>query len=308
MRLRLFENYRFVLYAPFYAAQATGAYAAEGLEVEMSASPGAGRAEQALLAGDVDVLWAGPMRVIKHHDDNPGSPLVCFAEIVCRDPFSIVGREPNADFRLADLAGMRLATVSEVPTPWLCLQEDLRQAGLNPDRLDRITDRGMAENLDALRNGRIDAVQLFEPVVEEALSSGAGHLWHAASSRGRTTYTAFVATRERLARDGQRLRHMVRAIDRTLQWVAASAPAEIGAAIAPFFPALDRGVLTRAVARYQAQGVWGQDPVLPEDGFDRLRRGLVSSGFVRRPIAYRDCVDNRLALEAMAERTGANRA
>lgn len=308
MRLRLFENYRFVLYAPFYAAQATGAYAAEGLEVEMSASPGAGRAEQALLAGDVDVLWAGPMRVIKHHDDNPGSPLVCFAEIVCRDPFSIVGREPNADFRLADLAGMRLATVSEVPTPWLCLQEDLRQAGLNPDRLDRIADRGMAENLDALRNGRIDAVQLFEPVVEEALSSGAGHLWHAASSRGRTTYTAFVATRERLARDGQRLRHMVRAIDRTLQWVAASAPAEIGAAIAPFFPALDRGVLTRAVARYQAQGVWGQDPVLPEDGFDRLRRGLVSSGFVRRAIAYRDCVDNRLALEAMAERTGANRA
>jgi NitT/TauT family transport system substrate-binding protein len=49
-------------------------------------------------------LWAGPMRVIEHHDEDPGSPLVCFAEIVCRDPFSIAGRQPNPGFRLADLA------------------------------------------------------------------------------------------------------------------------------------------------------------------------------------------------------------
>ena len=305
MRLRLFENYRFVLYAPFYAAHATGAYEAQGLEVALSPSPGAGRAEAALIADDVDVLWAGPMRVIKHHDNNPGSPLTCFAEIVCRDPFSIVGSEPNPGFRLADLAGMRLATVSEVATPWLCLQEDLRQAGLDPERLDRIADCSMAENLEALRAGRIDAVQLFEPVVEEALASGAGHLWHAASSRGRTTYTAFVTTRERLTSDRETLRCMVRAIDRTLQWAADSAPAEIVAAIAAFFPTLDRGVLARAIARYKAQGVWGRDPVLPEDGFDRLRRGLLSSGFVRRSIAYRDCVDNGLAVEAVAERTGA---
>jgi len=303
VRLRLYENYRFVLYAPFYAAHAIGAYAAEGVEVDLSPSPGMGRAEQALIDGAVDVIWAGPMRVMKHHDDNPGSPLACFAEIVCRDPFSIVGREPNPGFRLADLAGMRLATVGEVPTPWLCLQEDLRQAGLDPDRLDRIANRSMAENLDALRAGRIDAVQLFEPVVEEALASGAGHLWYAASSRGRTTYTAFVATRERVARDPEKLLRMVRAIDRTLQWVEDSVPAEIAAAIASYFPALDSAVLARAVARYKAQGVWGRDPVLPEDGFDRLRRGLVSSGFIRRPIAYRDCVDNRLALQIIAERT-----
>jgi NitT/TauT family transport system substrate-binding protein len=97
------------------------------------------------------------MRVIKHHDDNPASPLVCFAEIVSRDPFSIVGRYPSPHFLLADLAQLRLASVSEVPTPWLCLQEDLRQAGLDPDRLDRVADRSMAENPAALRQGQIDA-------------------------------------------------------------------------------------------------------------------------------------------------------
>src|SRR5712692_9550567 len=138
MHLRLYENYRFVLYAPFYSAHAIGAYAAEGLTVELLPSPGIGLAEQALLDGAVDVIWAGPMRVMKHHDVNPGSELICFAEIVCRDPFSIVGRRPNVDFGLAEPGAMRFATVSEVPTPWLCLQEDLRQAGIEPERLDRV--------------------------------------------------------------------------------------------------------------------------------------------------------------------------
>src|SRR6266481_2076682 len=281
MRVRLYENHRFVLYAPFYAAHAIGAYADEGLTVELLPSPGVGLAEQALLDGAVEVLWAGPMRVMKHHDDNPGSALVCFAEIVCRDPFSIVGRHPNPGFRLADLARMRIATVGEVPTPWLCLQEDLRQAGTEPAGLDRVADRNMTENLLALREGRADAAQLFEPVVEEALASGAGHLWHAASARGRTTYTAFVTTRDRLITAAEPLLRMVKAIYRTQQWIHAQSPQGIAAAIAPFFPTLDPAVLARALARYQAQLVWGRDPVLPEDGFDRLRRGLVSSGFIR---------------------------
>jgi NitT/TauT family transport system substrate-binding protein len=301
LSLRLFENYRFVLYAPFYAAHAIGAYEAEGVAVELLPSPGAGKAEAALIGGDVEVLWAGPMRVIKHHDDNPGSPLTCFAEIVCRDPFSIIGRYPNPGFRLADLAAMRVATVSEVPTPWLCLQEDLRQAGIHPDRLDRVADRSMAQNLAALREGRLDAVQLFEPLVEEAVSSGAGHLWHAASERGRTTYTAFVTRRDRLLHDPEPLLRMVRAIHCTQQWIAAAAGAEIAAVIAPFFPSIERRVLTGAVARYRAQRVWAADPVLPEDGFDGLHAGLLSAGFIRKPVLYRDCVDNGLALRAAAE-------
>src|SRR5258705_11474164 len=107
--LRLFENYRFVLYAPFYAAHATGAYAAEGLDVELLPSPGPGRAEAALAAGEVDAVWMGPIRVMKHHDDNPGSPLVAFCEVGGRHPFSLVGSRPQSDFCPPQLAGRRLA-------------------------------------------------------------------------------------------------------------------------------------------------------------------------------------------------------
>src|SRR3954449_9861374 len=103
LHLRLYENYRFVLYAPFYAAHATGAYEAEGLEVELLPSPGPGKAERALAAGEIDVVGMAPIRVMNHHDENPNSPLVEFAEVVCRDPFSLVGTRPNPEFRLIEL-------------------------------------------------------------------------------------------------------------------------------------------------------------------------------------------------------------
>ena len=270
----------------------------------MSASPGMGRAEQALIDGAVDVLWAGPMRVMKHHDDHPGSPLACFAEIVCRDPFSIVGRYPNPGFRLADLAQCGLRRSARYRPRGSACRRICARPGSIPPGSTALPTAVWPKTSPALRAGGIDAAQLFEPVVEQALATGAGHLWHAASSRGRTTYTAFVTTRDRLVRDPEPLLRMTRAIYRTQQWIEDNPANEIAAAIAAFFPALDRIVLTGAIARYQTQRVWGSDPVLPEDGFDRLRRGLVSSGFIRRPIAYQACVDNRLALQVVSERSG----
>jgi len=300
IRLKLFENYRFVLYAPFYAAHAIGAYADEGLDVELLPSPGSGRAEAALAAGEIDVIWMGPIRVMKHHDENPTSPLVAFAEIVCRDPFSLVGAKPDPEFRLTELPRLRFASVSEVPTPWLCLQQDLRDSGLEPASLPRVANRTMPGNVAALGNGSLDVVQLFEPFVEQAVAAGA-HVWLPASARGRTSYTVFVTRRERLAADPEPFRRMARAIYRTQRWVDAEPPASLATAIADYFPALDRGVLTRALARYKEQGVWGQDPVLPEEGFDRLRRALLGSGFLSREVPFAECVDNRLAEAAIAK-------
>ena len=200
MKIRLSENFRAVFYAPYYATQALGLYAREGVEVEFINSSVPGDAVAGLLDGTIDLTWGGPMRVMRAHDQRPDSPLVCFGEVVARDPFFLIARRgEQADFRLADLARLRLATVSEVPTPWMCLQEDMRRAGLDPAKLDRVTDQSMASNAGALRRGEVDVVQLFQPLVEELIESGAGHIWHAAAERGPTSYTTLYARRALLA-------------------------------------------------------------------------------------------------------------
>ncbi len=115
--IRLCEPFRGLLYTPFYLIHALGAYEAEGLEVAQQTAPSPEAAALALLGGEADVIWGGPMRVMHHYGQNPECALVLFAEAVTRDPFFLVGREPNPDFSLTDLTRRRLATVSEVPTP-----------------------------------------------------------------------------------------------------------------------------------------------------------------------------------------------
>ena len=124
----LSENFRALFYAPFYAAYATGAFRDAGVEVELRPSPDPAAAARALRSGEVDVMWGGPLRVMIVHDSEPDADLVCFADVVARDPFFVIGARPRPDFRVADLAKVRFATVSEVPTPWICLADDLRRA------------------------------------------------------------------------------------------------------------------------------------------------------------------------------------
>ena len=172
--------------------------------------------------------------------------------------------------------------------------------GIDPARLDRITDRSMPENFNALTEGRIEWARFFEPVVEQALASGKGHLWHAASARGRTSYIAFVTTRERLVRDAEPL----------LSWSEQSSGLSNGSMPGLrrrcrghflVLPSVRHPRAGRRPRPHQSQSVRGRDPVLPENGFDCLRRSLVSGGFILRPMPYTACVDNRSALRVLPE-------
>lgn len=300
MTIILQESLRGLFYAPYYAALARGAYAREGVAVEFVAAADFGAAPDALFRGAVDAAWGGPMRVNQFHEQRADCDLVCFGEAVTRDPFLLVGRAPRPGFTLADLAAVRIATVSEVPTPWLCLQHDLRLAGIDPARLDRVADRTMADNMAALRTGAVDVVQLFQPLAEELIEDGSGHLWYAAATRGPCSYTSFYARRGVLAAKRDEFRRLVRGLYHTQQWLHAQSAEVLAEAVQGYFPALPRARLVAALARYQALGIWGRTPVLPRDGYERLKDSMISGGFVKGT-PYEVAVDNSLAAAAVAD-------
>jgi NitT/TauT family transport system substrate-binding protein len=300
MAIVLQETLRAVFYAPFYAALALDAYGQESVDVRFVSSPTPSQAARGLADGTVDVGWGGPMRVMLTNEKEPGTDLICFCEVVTRDPFFLVGRQPRPGFKVADLMGLRVATVAEVPTPWLCLQEDMRRAHLDPARLDRVTGRSMADNAAALRRGEVDVAQLFQPFVEELLEDG-GHIWYAAADRGATSYTTLYARRPVLeARHDECLR-MTRALYRTLKWVHAASGAQLAAAAAAYFPDVPQPLLANALDRYKALGIWGRDPRLPRSGYERLRAGMISGGLVVAGTPYEVAVDNSLAERVIAE-------
>jgi NitT/TauT family transport system substrate-binding protein len=294
MPIRLMENFRAVFYAPYYATHALGFYAREGVEVALLTSDAPGDAVPKLTDGTIDLTWGGPMRVMKAHDQDARSPLRSFCEVVSHDPFFLIGRCGSRPFRLPDLAGMRFASVSEVPTPWLCLQHDLREQGIDPPSLARVSDRTMARNYQALKAGEIDAMQAFEPFASMAERDGAGDILHAASTRGPTAYTAFIATREACTRYRDEFAAMTRATAKMLTWLYAIPADELAQSVASFFPDVPPDVLADSLRRYQAAGLWSRHTRMIPQGFARLAHSLHSGGFIARMPPYDECVEPTL--------------
>lgn len=292
MKIKLAENFRAVFYAPFYATHALGLFKQEGIEIELidSPSPGSGIAD--MLAGKIDVVWGGPLRVIKQRDQEADSDnaLVAFCEVVGKDPFFLVGAPREKEFRLSDLIGQKIGVVTEVPTPWLCLQQDLRDAGVAVDSLLVNGDRTMGQNLDALAAGTIDYAQYFEPFVSQTLANGAGVVLHAANSRGPTAYTTFISTRKIIAQKKALFEAMIRAVEQMGPWIDAHTGKELAALVAPFYPHVATDILVQSMDRYKTAGLWFCKKTISRVGFERLKLSMRQGGFIDSDPSYENCI------------------
>ena len=296
MKITLAENFRAVFYVPFYAIKVLGLAEREGLTIEWLPPGAPGAAIEQIKSGAIDLTWGGPMRVMKDHDSTPadGASLLCFGEVVARDPFCLIGRVDPAGFDLKSLATLRIGVVSEVPTPWLCLQADLHDTGIDVEAMiasGRVrTGLTMAQQLQALKDGELDVIQLFEPHVSQALADGAGNLLYAASQRGPTVYTTFICSRDGLAAKHEAFAAIYRALQVLQQWIAGHGPAELARITAAFFPDVPNEIFRAAVERYCESGVWARAPHVSETGIDRLSYSLQRGGFIGSRIDYASCV------------------
>jgi NitT/TauT family transport system substrate-binding protein len=297
--ITLIENFRSVFYTPFYAPVALGAYEAEGLDVSIKTSSEAAQTIHALIAGEGEVSWGGLSRLMGGLVKNPQRAPVAFCEVIGRDPFFLLGREANPRFRFGDLLGRKLATVSEVPAPWMCLQYDLTLAGIDPAKLDRGPERSMAQNVAALREGKIDVIQVYHPYVHELTADGSAHIWYAAANRGPATYTTLNTTRNFAERYPEIVLRMCRAMYRAQKWIAAHDGQDLAVAVASFFPGIEQSLLTACFNDYKRLGVWNETPVMSRAGFEWIRDAGLSNGRVPKRFSYDDCVDMRFAQQAV---------
>lgn len=289
MKLRIAENFRAVFYAPFYAIRALGLAEREGLAVEWLPSDAPGSTIDDVKRGVVDAQWGGPMRVLKDHDSaTVGSAnLLCFGEVVGRDPFYMIGRKPISG--LKDLAAMRVGIVSEVPTPWYCLRADLEDAGVDTTKMGITKNLTMPQQLEALAAGGLDAVQLFEPHASRALADGDAILY-AGASRGPTSYTTFITSRDSVARHREEFAALEHATQAMLDWIAKEGPAELARVAAPFFPDVPRELFGAALDRYHRAGLWSRTTAVSKAGFERLAYSLHDGKFIAHRATYAECV------------------
>lgn len=297
--ITLFENLRTLGYVPFYLAAERGYWTRQGVDVSVRLSPSTAYTAQGLLEGAADVSWGGPMRVMMHHDAarkrGEDCPLICFGQVVARDPFVLVGRDPNPAFRFDDLRGKRLAVAVEVPTPWMTLQDDLSRAGVPAAAWIRTPDRTMAENLAALAAGEVDVIQVFEPYADRAVEAGHGHVWHRFATRGDVGFTSFYTTRRFAKEQRETCRALVRGIGCALRHLDTADPAEVATTVGSYFPDLSAETLARIVATLRGAGLWARTPDFPVAAFVRLKAALLSGGLIDHDVPFDVAVDAELS-------------
>jgi NitT/TauT family transport system substrate-binding protein len=292
--ITLLENLRAVFYAPFYMAVDRGYFADAGVDVRFVESPDPGDTLPRLMSGEVDVCWGGPLRVMRTHDQQPGCGLVCFGEVVGRDPFFLVGKGFSEDFSLAGLKGKRLAVVSEVPTPWVCLRQDLIDAGVDVADITVIEGRTMAQNEAALAAGEIDAFMAFQPFAERGGRQDGARVIYTAADRGPAAYTCFYTTREAMDRRRDDFRGMASACKRAVQELYAEGAGAAVPTLVKYFPNEPAELLEAAVARYLRHKLYNPTGALPEEGVGWLKRAMLTTGTIKGDVPFSECVDNSL--------------
>ncbi|MCH9670654.1 MAG: ABC transporter substrate-binding protein [Gammaproteobacteria bacterium] len=287
--IRIYENLRTLSYAPFYLAAVENLFADHALEVAIITSPSTTETALGLLEGRVDVSWGGPMRVMKHHDADSQCPLVCFAKVVGPEPFTLVGRYRNAAFSLTDLIGLRVGVVTDVPTPWLLLQEDLRRVGIDPSVIDQSASGSLEDNVAALAAGKLDVIQTMEPHAGQALAQG-GHLWHRFADRGDVAFTSFYTTREFAQREREACDALTKAMSEAVQQMNSRPVGELAERIHSYFPTYTPGAIAAGLQRYREARIWPADCSLRQPEFVRLKLALLAGGFITHDVPYERAV------------------
>ena len=300
VRLRVFEPFRSIFYAPNLVAIHGGYFAAEGLEVALTTASKARGTVDALRDGTADLALSGLMRSFDLLERG-GPRLVHFAAVNDRNGFFLLSRERREHFAWSDLVGRTVISFSGAPTPWLCMQAVLRRHGVDPARVTFVRDLGTSEAIAAFRARKADFLEHGPPVVDDLVADGTGHL---VASMGEATgpvpFTSFMAPPETLARERAMLVRFVRGFYRAQRWMAAASAAEIAAVIAPAFPEIVAEVRVRAVERYLRQGTWNRDPALTRGGYEALQEILLGGGFITRRYPLDTLVDTAIAAEAVA--------
>ena len=183
----------------------------------------------------------------------------------------------------------------------VCLQYDMRLAGVDPAKIARIPDQSMASNVEALRRGAVDVIQIFQPFARMLVEEGSAHLWYAAASRGPTCYTTLNTTRAFIENHSDTVLRMTRAVHRAQKWIRDHDGEQLAGLVGRYFPDLSPAMLAACCDEYKSSQVWSTSPVVQRAGLEWKREAMLSCGAIRKGLSYDDYVDPRFAERAVAE-------
>jgi NitT/TauT family transport system substrate-binding protein len=301
--VRIILRFHSLFYTPHFVVMYLGVLAQEGLRVEVRTANSGGDLANALLTGEADLGLSGSIRGLDLAEQGSRDRIISILQVTNRDGFFVLGRGPQPRFQWADLLGSRFILFAEAATPWLCLQQVLRNYGIDISAIKLITDVPTPQAVEMFLRGEADYIEQGQPVVERLVHTGrASVVASEGEAVGALPFSAYLTTPAYAAGHAEVLHRFARAFYQAQQWIAQHSAEEVSQLIAPSFPDIEPEVRTPAVRRYLAQDTWARDPLLREGGFNYLQDILIGGGFISKHYPYAEHVNVEFAQAAMRDR------
>ena len=301
--VRVAEVTRSVFYAPFYVAINEGFFEEEGIEIELTTTPGGDKTMTTLLSDGADVALVGSETSIYVANQGARDLVINFAVLTQTDGTFLVAREAIQDFQWDQLLDTTFLGQREGGMPQMVGEYVLKQHGIDPKNdLTLIQNIDFANIASAFASGTGDFVQLFEPTASIFEAEGTGYVVASfGAESGTVPYTTFMAKDSFIDENPDLIHAFTRALYRAQQWVYTQSPEVIAQSVQVFFPDTPLDIITSSVARYQAQESFASTPLLDEAKWNQLQEIMITAGQLNESAPYETLVNPNFAIDTIKE-------
>lgn len=286
-----------IFYAPLYVALEKGFFEKEGLDIQLTLTPGGDKVMTALLSDGADIGLVGSETSIYVAAQGSNDPVINFAALTQTDGTFLVSREKVDNFTWDQLKGVTFLGQRKGGMPQMVGEFVLKKHGINPQAdLDLIQNIDFANITSAFASGTGEFVQLFEPQASMMEQEGRGYIVASfGEESGKVPYTTFMAKDSYMGENKETIEKFTRAIYQAQKWVEKSSAKEIAEAIQPQFSDTDIEIIEMVVERYKGQGSYATNPVLSEDAWNNLQDIMDEAGELPERIDYSTLVNTEIA-------------
>ena len=302
VKVRYNEVVRSLLYAPKYVAISKGYFKDAGLDVTMTTAFGGDKSTAALLSNTADIALIGPETAIYVLNSDSSTKIRIFCGLTTTDGFLLMGRQKVDKFDWNMVKGKEILGFRPGSTPLLFLEEALRMNGIDPHKDVKLNNNvAIPARVGSWLSGQNQYGIFVEPDPSQfELDGKAFTMASIGETVGFADYTSFMATDKYIAENGETVQKFTNAVTKAMKWTASAPPAEIAAALEPFFPGINKQALVNASARYQKLKIWKSSPVIDEKPIEKFQDILVHGNVLDKAkrVKFQDLVKNDFAKKA----------
>lgn len=303
VKIRIGEVTRSLFYAPEYVAVAKGFFEEEGIDIELTTTPGGDKTMTALLSNAIDVALVGSETSIYVYQQGTDDPIINFAQLTQTDGTFLVAREPDPNFSWDSLKGTIFLGQRKGGMPQMAGEFTLKKHNIDPQNdLELIQNIDFANISAAFASGTGQYVQLFEPTASIFEREGQGHVVASfGTESGKLPYTVFMAKQSFIKKNGKVIQSFTNAIQKAQRWVEENDAETIADAVSSYFENVDRDIIISSIDRYKQQGSYATDPIVDEAEWNNLLDVIMTAGELKERTEHHEIVDTTFAEKATKE-------